>query len=101
MLDKYGARNADGILDRFTNLRQVADSLRAVGLEQAALLVGIDYSESNLTQGEYTFGGKCLHTLNRSRLNPYQRAILTLGETLEQFDDDGIIPAFGFAKIFN
>ncbi len=57
-----------------------------------------DYTKSNLWQTKYGAGG--LHTLvpasGPGNENPYQRAIRTIGQTLASFDDDGLIPAFGF-----
>ena len=58
--------------------------------------VGIDFSISNQYAGARTFGGKSLHTLDARVLNPYQRVIIYLGETLEELDEDGRIPAYGF-----
>jgi E3 ubiquitin-protein ligase RGLG len=57
---------------------------------------GIDFSISNQYAGVRTFGGKSLHTLDARVLNPYQRVIIYLGETLEELDEDGRIPAYGF-----
>ena len=68
-------------------------------MKVCSLVIGIDYTISNVQQGQRTFGGRSLHTLSANTLNPYQRVILTLGETLESFDDDGLIPAFGFGDV--
>lgn len=35
--------------------------------------IGIDYTGSNYMQGKKTFGGKCLHHIDSSELNPYQK----------------------------
>ena len=49
-----------------------------------------------MSHGAETFGGHSLHDTSLKEQNPYQKVISILGETLEQFDDDGIIPAYGF-----
>jgi len=85
------------ILDNFKSLTEVQSALRAAGLESSDLIVGIDFTKSNTWTGERSFGGRSLHALlGAGALNPYQRAISVIGRTLEAFDDDNLIPAFGF-----
>ncbi|RLN77883.1 hypothetical protein BBJ28_00010540 [Nothophytophthora sp. Chile5] len=55
----------------------------------------------NLWTGKKSFGGLCLHHIDPSGAfqNPYlvrTPVISAIGRTLEAFDDDNIIPAFGF-----
>lgn len=85
--------------DRFTSLPQVAQAIREEGLGRCGLIFGIDYTMSNKVQGEKTFHGKSLHAIEDGLKNPYQQVIEILGQTLECFDDDKIIPAFGFGDI--
>lgn len=40
-----------------------------------------------------------MHDVNTSELNPYQQVIRILGSTLEKFDEDNIIPCFGFGDV--
>jgi len=70
--------------------------LRSAGLESSDLIVGIDFTKSNTWTGARTFGRRSLHALDEDQQNPYQRAIAVIGRTLEDFDDDNIIPSFGF-----
>lgn len=94
-----GAKHASVILDKFTTLDEVTDAVRKAGLEACGLIFGIDFTASNIHQGLKTNGGRSLHQLDVLNPNPYQRVISILGETLEPFDDDGFIPAFGFGDI--
>ena len=83
-------------MDKYTTIDQVTEALRQSGLESSNLIIGIDYTASNETQGRKTFGGKCLHYISLDEYNPYQRVIKMMCETLEKFDEDRLIPVFGF-----
>lgn len=45
--------------------------------------------------GARSFNRKSLHTIG-SGPNPYEQAISIIGKTLSAFDDDNLIPCFGF-----
>ncbi|OQR99523.1 hypothetical protein THRCLA_21826 [Thraustotheca clavata] len=89
------------IPDSYETFEELQKALRRSGLESSNLVLAIDYTKSNTWTGERSFQGKCLHYIDPrgAELNPYQKVILTLGRTLEAFDDDNLIPAFGFGDI--
>lgn len=91
-----GSKRFRAFADRFTSVPEVAQAIREAGLGKCGLIFGIDYTMSNKVQGEKTFGGKSLHAVEDGLKNPYQEVIEVLGQTLECFDDDNIIPAYGF-----
>jgi E3 ubiquitin-protein ligase RGLG len=84
--------------DRFNSLAEVTSALREAGLESSNLIVGIDFTASNSSreQSARTFGGRPLHTLLPAGENLYEQALGVIARTLESFDEDGEIPAFGF-----
>jgi len=84
------------ILDKFNTLAEVQTALREAGLEASQLIVGVDFTQSNEWQGKESFGGDCLHKISANQQNPYQEVLQIIGQTLEVFDEDGQIPAFGF-----
>jgi len=84
------------IPDRFTSYSQVTNALRHAGLESSQLIVGIDFTKSNKWTGTKSFGGRCLHDLDSRQLNPYRQVLKIIATTLADFDDDGMIPAYGF-----
>lgn len=86
------------IPDRFTNINQVQAAVREAGLESSNLILGIDFTKSNTWTGKETFHGRNLHDTTHSR-NPYQEVIKILGTTLEEFDDDKLIPCYGFGDV--
>ncbi|BFG30264.1 hypothetical protein CerSpe_165380 [Prunus speciosa] len=83
------------IADNFNSLDQVISSLREAGLESSNLILGIDFTKSNEWTGKYSFHRKSLHAIG-STPNPYEQAISIIGRTLSPFDEDNIIPCFGF-----
>jgi len=95
---KSGKNSFQTIPDNYTTISQVSAALRKAGLESSELIVGIDFTKSNEWTGEQCFGGRSLHHIDPAgaTLNPYQVAIRTVSHALEAFDDDGLIPAYGF-----
>jgi E3 ubiquitin-protein ligase RGLG len=92
--------NADGswnpIPDNYHSLEDVEKGLRRAGLESSNLIFGIDLTKSNEWQGKRTFNGLNLHTLSPYNQNPYEKCLDVISRTLAPFDDDDIIPCFGF-----
>eukprot|EP00727_Mastigamoeba_balamuthi_P005097 m51a1_g14586 putative e3 ubiquitin-protein ligase rglg2-like (266) ;mRNA; f:1133425-1134572 len=86
------------IADNYKTLSEVQEALRKAGLESSNLIIGIDFTKSNEWTGRNSFGGRCMHTVGDTP-NPYQRAIDIIGRTLEVFDDDRLIPAYGFGDV--
>jgi len=84
------------IADRYRTLEEVQNALREAGLESSNLILGVDYTKSNESAGHNTFGGRSLHAFLQGYPNPYYQVIHILGKTLKPFDDDNLIPAFGF-----
>ena len=82
--------------DSLRSPKALAGSLKAAGVESSNLICAIDFTASNKTAGADTFGGLSLHTLDHPGGNPYESALSIIGKTLSSFDDDNLIPAFGF-----
>lgn len=89
------AKKYSFIPDTYTSLDQVAAALREQGLESSNLILGIDFTKSNEWTGKKSFGGQSLHRLGDTP-NPYEQAIGIIGKTLAPFDEDNLIPCFGF-----
>ncbi|TKY73812.1 E3 ubiquitin-protein ligase RGLG1 [Spatholobus suberectus] len=83
------------IADHFSSLDQVVSDLREAGLESSNLILGIDFTKSNEWTGKYSFHRKSLHHSGNTP-NPYEQAISIIGRTLSSFDEDNLIPCFGF-----
>ncbi|KAB5551460.1 hypothetical protein DKX38_008771 [Salix brachista] len=81
--------------DDYNSLEQVTKALSQAGLESSNLIVGIDFTKSNEWTGARSFHGESLHHLGDS-MNPYEQAISIIGRTLPAFDEDNLIPCFGF-----
>ncbi|CAI0428170.1 unnamed protein product [Linum tenue] len=86
------------IADNFNSLNQVISALREAGLESSNLILGVDFTKSNEWSGRYSFHRKSLHAVG-SVTNPYEQAISIIGRTLSPFDEDNLIPCFGFGDV--
>ncbi|KAF0694981.1 Aste57867_14169 [Aphanomyces stellatus] len=95
---KTKGKRFKAIPDSYESYDDLTQALRKAGLESSNLVLGIDYTKSNTWTGKRTFNGKCLHEIssNPRFMNQYQHVIFILGRTLEAFDDDKLIPVFGF-----
>ena len=88
--------------NQYKSYEELILALRSSGLESSNLILGIDYTLSNKHTGTLSFGGQCLHTINsrdhtgRMIYNPYEMVITISGKVLSEFDDDNLIPVYGF-----
>ncbi|CAI0454741.1 unnamed protein product [Linum tenue] len=83
------------IADDYKSLDQVTEALARAGLESSNLIVGIDFTKSNEWTGAKSYNRKSLHHIGDT-LNPYEQAISIIGKTLAAFDEDNLIPCYGF-----
>ncbi|GJN40032.1 hypothetical protein PR202_gb29195 [Eleusine coracana subsp. coracana] len=74
---------------------QVIEALAQAGLESSNLIIGIDFTKSNEWTGKNSFSGLSLHHIGDAP-NPYEQAISIIGQTLSAFDEDNLIPCYGF-----
>ncbi|CAF2136010.1 E3 ubiquitin-protein ligase RGLG2 [Brassica rapa] len=88
-------RKYSKISDDYSSLDQVTKALAHAGLESSNLIVGIDFTKSNEWTGARSFNRKSLHFIGNTP-NPYEQAIAIIGRTLAAFDEDNLIPCYGF-----
>ncbi|CAF1884887.1 unnamed protein product [Brassica oleracea var. botrytis] len=88
-------RKYSKISDDYSSLDQVTEALAHAGLESSNLIVGIDFTKSNEWTGARSFNRKSLHFIGNTS-NPYEQAIAIIGRTLAAFDEDNLIPCYGF-----
>ncbi|XP_064981479.1 E3 ubiquitin-protein ligase RGLG2-like isoform X1 [Musa acuminata AAA Group] len=81
--------------DDYNSVEQVTEALSNAGLESSNLIVGIDFTKSNEWTGKVSFNRRSLHDMDHFP-NPYEKAISIIGRTLSAFDEDNLIPCFGF-----
>ncbi|XP_027347427.1 E3 ubiquitin-protein ligase RGLG2-like [Abrus precatorius] len=88
-------RRYSRIVDNYNSIDEVSEALARAGLESSNLIVGVDFTKSNEWTGKNSFNRRSLHHIG-SGLNPYEQAISIIGKTLAAFDEDNMIPCFGF-----
>ncbi|XP_027357857.1 E3 ubiquitin-protein ligase RGLG2-like isoform X2 [Abrus precatorius] len=93
--DRRLERKYSRIADNYNSIDEVTDALARAGLESSNLILGIDFTKSNEWTGKYSFNRKSLHHIGNGP-NPYEQAISIIGKTLAAFDEDNLIPCFGF-----
>jgi len=69
--------------DLCPNCAQVILEIRKAGLESSQLIIGVDFTKSNLWTGQDSFKGKSLHDCYTGGPNPYQEVLDIMGRTLE------------------
>ncbi|KAJ9163822.1 hypothetical protein P3X46_023451 [Hevea brasiliensis] len=92
----YGSQtpNSERRLDR--KYLKIDDNYHS--LEQSSnLIVGIDFTKSNEWTGARSFNRRSLHHIGDDQ-NPFEQAISIIGKTLPCFDEDNLIPCFGFGE---
>ncbi|XP_062201709.1 E3 ubiquitin-protein ligase RGLG2-like [Phragmites australis] len=88
-------RKYSKIVDQYHSLDEVIEALAQAGLESSNLIIGLDFTKSNEWTGKNSFNGMSLHHIGDTP-NPYEQAISIIGQTLSAFDEDNLIPCYGF-----
>ncbi|XP_020237409.1 E3 ubiquitin-protein ligase RGLG2 isoform X2 [Cajanus cajan] len=88
-------RKYSRIADNYNSIDEVTEALARAGLESSNLILGIDFTKSNEWTGKHSYNRKSLHHIGNDP-NPYEQAISIIGKTLAAFDEDNLIPCFGF-----
>ncbi|KAK8627458.1 hypothetical protein V6N13_135069 [Hibiscus sabdariffa] len=88
-------RKYSRIADNYQTLDHVTAALAQAGLESSNLIVGIDFTKSNEWTGAMSFNRRSLHQIGKGQ-NPYEQAISIIGQSLSAFDEDNLIPCYGF-----
>uniref|UniRef100_A0AC35TXN7 VWFA domain-containing protein n=1 Tax=Rhabditophanes sp. KR3021 TaxID=114890 RepID=A0AC35TXN7_9BILA len=96
LLSILGVTSTQEMLLQLTSLDALSQAMRKAGLQSTNLIFGIDYTASNKYQGENSFNGKSLHTIEATKENPYQQVIKIMGKTLAPFATTNGIPVYGF-----
>lgn len=84
------------ILDQYESIEEVQAGLRQAGLESSQMIIGIDFTKSNEWTGNSSFSGRCLHSVAGHGPNLYEQGLSIIARTLAAFDDDNLIPCYGF-----
>lgn len=97
MPNDVGPKGFRLIPDQYTSYEELTAALRKSGLEKSQLIIGVDFTQSNLDTGAKTFGGRSLHCMkDPGSPNPYWQALNIVAKALWDFDDDHQIPIYGF-----
>ncbi|CAM9998970.1 unnamed protein product, partial [Phaeothamnion confervicola] len=95
-------RHWSAIGDRYQSIGEVVQAMRTAGLESSNLIVGVDFTKSNEWTGGKSFSGRCMHDVSSGVRTPYEASnkalevLRAVAQTLEPFDDDRLIPCYGF-----
>jgi hypothetical protein len=60
------------IADNYRSLRDLQQGLKRAGLESSELIIGVDFTKSNIYNGLKSFNTKSLHGTFEEIMNPYQ-----------------------------
>lgn len=81
--------------DNYTRLKEIKNDLKTLGLESIELVIGIDFTYSNLSQGgEPYYNHNNLHSL-KDYPNPYQETIEVIYRHLEEYIEKPVY-VYGF-----
>lgn len=97
--DLTNNKHTNYISDNYESYDELQKALREAGLESSQLIVGIDFTKSNTWQGGLPYYHcENLHEMSNTP-NPYQQVLNIMCKALEPFDNDQLIPAYGFGDI--
>lgn len=72
----FSSAKVDGsfypIADNYRTLRDLQQGLKRAGLESSELIIGVDFTKSNIYNGLQSFNTKSLHGTFEEVMNPYQ-----------------------------